>query len=74
MVALYNRTDTFKVEKTARVKSITLKITRRIAKPNSMPGGALENEMLQKERSVTWTTVTGEVSSQGQGITYEIPV
>jgi hypothetical protein len=45
---------------TARIKSITPRTTRIAVMPNSKWAEALLNELLQKEKSMTWTTVTGE--------------
>ena len=74
MVALYIATDCFKVEMTAKIKSTTLRTIRRAVMPNSRWVEELLNELLQKEKSITWITVTGEKDGGRQRATYEIPV
>ena len=73
MVALYITTDSFKLEITARIKSITLKTNRRAVFPSKRwdGSGALLSEVLalQKEKSVIWATVTGETGRR-QGVYY----
>ena len=74
MVALYTATDSFKVEKIARTKSITLRTIRRAVMPNSRWDEALVSEKLQKEKSRTCAIVTVEKGGMRQRVTYEIPV
>jgi hypothetical protein len=74
LVALYIATDSFKVEKTERTKSITLRTIRRAVMPNSRWDEALLSEKLQTENSRIWMIVTVEKGSMRQGATYGIPV
>ena len=76
MVALYIITDSLKVETAARTKSITLRTSRRATTPNNRLDEALLSRLLQNEKSITWTTVTGEKVDRRQGatMTHEIPL
>jgi hypothetical protein len=70
-------TDSFKVEVTARIKSITPRTNWRASMHQCSCNEALPelSEILQTATSITWATVTGEQGGKRQGATnYEIPV
>ena len=73
MVALYIATDSFKVDVRARIKSITARTKWRATRANSSLDEPLLNEVLQKEKSIIWTTVTVKkvIGDKGSHINFQ---